>query len=127
MGSPIAATLIMRGQSVKDYKPCAPVKYYNVFSIYDPFAYRIEPLLDKRYIEISPVLWERPSAANKTFQLSYYKEMVTYSKLDFGLYTRYGLLQAIERFIHDVIACFSSFGAFDSAVSTAKCAYFSTC
>lgn len=44
----------------------------------------MEPLIDSRYVEISPVLWERPSNTNKAFQFSYYKEMVSAYIPDMG-------------------------------------------
>ncbi|KAL2919610.1 hypothetical protein HK105_200522 [Polyrhizophydium stewartii] len=75
LGSPLAAVLVMRGQSFQTYRLHSDIKYFNIFHLYDPLAYRIEPLLDKRYIEISPVLLQRPSS-NRSFQFSYYQEIV---------------------------------------------------
>ncbi|KAJ3191223.1 hypothetical protein HK101_007971 [Irineochytrium annulatum] len=75
LGSPLSAVLVMRGQDPTTYKPDIP--YHNLFHLYDPLAYRTEPLIDERYAEISPVLVQRPSSA-RTFSMDYY---VSLSKL----------------------------------------------
>jgi hypothetical protein len=74
-GSPIAAVLVQRGQSFADYK-LSKTKYFNIFNLCDPIAYRIEPLVDKRYAEISPILLKRPSSQESVDSFSYYKEMM---------------------------------------------------
>ncbi|EGF82464.1 hypothetical protein BATDEDRAFT_86649 [Batrachochytrium dendrobatidis JAM81] len=76
LGSPLPAVLVMRGQSLHHYRISKKIKFLNIFHLYDPMAYRMEPLLDERYIEISPVLLERPSS-NRAFQLSYYQELIS--------------------------------------------------
>ncbi|KAI8897418.1 DDHD domain-containing protein [Globomyces pollinis-pini] len=77
IGSPFPAVLVMRGQSYHDYKIPKPTQYFNIFNLYDPLAYRMEPLIDPRFVEISPVLLQRPSAESKnSFQFSYYQEMI---------------------------------------------------
>ncbi|KAI8906747.1 DDHD domain-containing protein, partial [Gorgonomyces haynaldii] len=67
LGSPIAAVMVMRGQDVKQYRLPKEIRFFNIFSLYDPLAYRLEPLLNKRYTEISPVLLKRPSQAHTAF------------------------------------------------------------
>ncbi|KAH6568345.1 hypothetical protein BASA60_008648 [Batrachochytrium salamandrivorans] len=76
LGSPLPAVLVMRGQLLSNYRLSERIKYFNIFHLYDPLAYRMEPLLDSRYIEISPVLLERPSS-NRAFRLSYYQELIS--------------------------------------------------
>lgn len=85
LGSPIGAVLIMRGQSLKDYGPPDTIRFFNVFSLYDPIAYRVEPLLNPRYTEISPVLWEKPCAPTMSYKLAYYQEMISAHLPDLGL------------------------------------------
>ncbi|KAJ3308951.1 hypothetical protein HDV04_000597 [Boothiomyces sp. JEL0838] len=77
LGSPLSAVMVQRGQSWEKYQIDPRIKYFNIFNLYDPIAYRMEPLIDPRFIEISPVLLQRPSAAaTKPFEFSYYKEMI---------------------------------------------------
>ncbi len=77
VGSPLPAVFVQRGQSFSSYPLPAHTKYFNIFNLYDPVAYRIEPLIDSRYLEISPVLLQRPSVqSSKSFEFSYYKEMI---------------------------------------------------
>lgn len=75
IGSPIAACLVQRGQSFPEYFPKGKTRFFNLFNIHDPIAYRIEPLIDPRYLEISPILLQRPSAG-KQYEFSYYKQMM---------------------------------------------------
>ncbi|KAI9339048.1 hypothetical protein BDR26DRAFT_803346, partial [Obelidium mucronatum] len=75
LGSQVAAVMIMRGQSPEEYKLPPGILYRNVFHLYDPLAYRIEPLIDARYAEISPVLIQRPSSLTKGFNLAYYRSL----------------------------------------------------
>ncbi|TPX58392.1 hypothetical protein SpCBS45565_g08004 [Spizellomyces sp. 'palustris'] len=75
LGSPVPATLIMRGQSIHTYRPPPDILFHNIFHLYDPLSYRIEPLLNYQYAEIPPVLLQRPSARNSNF--SYYKELIS--------------------------------------------------
>ncbi|KAJ3028096.1 UNVERIFIED_CONTAM: hypothetical protein HDU68_002481 [Siphonaria sp. JEL0065] len=75
LGSQVAAVMIMRGQSLDEYKLPEGILYRNVFHLYDPLAYRIEPLIDPRYAEISPVLIQRPSSVTKGFNLAYYRSL----------------------------------------------------
>ncbi|KAJ3307303.1 hypothetical protein HDV03_001788 [Kappamyces sp. JEL0829] len=78
LGSPLGAVFVQRGQTFESYPLPKETKYYNVFNLYDPIAYRVEPLIDQRYLEISPVLLQRPSqgASRSSFEFSYYKEMI---------------------------------------------------
>jgi hypothetical protein len=73
IGSPIAAVLVMRGQNFDDYKIMPGTRYFNIFHLYDPIAYRVEPLMGERYEGLNPILLQRPSSRNRpTF--SYYTE-----------------------------------------------------
>lgn len=76
VGSPIAGVLIIRGQSFHEYRIRTKTKFFNLFHLYDPMAYRLEPLLDDKYIEMSPVLLERPTSKSTFSQLSYYREQL---------------------------------------------------
>ncbi|ORY50447.1 hypothetical protein BCR33DRAFT_713245 [Rhizoclosmatium globosum] len=75
LGSQVAAVMIMRGQSPNEYKLPPGILYRNVFHLYDPLAYRIEPLHDARYAEISPILIQRPSSVSKGFSMAYYHSL----------------------------------------------------
>jgi hypothetical protein len=65
VGSQISNVLIMRGQS-SDYKLNDSIRFYNIFNIYDPLAYRFEPIIDETYAKIDPVVWKRPSKNSET-------------------------------------------------------------
>ncbi|KAJ3066217.1 hypothetical protein HDU98_010474 [Podochytrium sp. JEL0797] len=75
LGAQVAAVMIMRGQSPSTYALPPDILYHNVFHLYDPLAYRIEPLIDSRYAEISPQLIQRPSSLTKGFNLAYYHSL----------------------------------------------------
>ncbi|KAJ3111636.1 hypothetical protein HDU96_005495 [Phlyctochytrium bullatum] len=77
LGSPLSAVLVMRGQSPTTYRMPDDIIYQNLFHLYDPLAYRTEPLVDPRYAEISPVLLQRPSSTtgNFNFRLDYYRSL----------------------------------------------------
>ena len=78
IGSPIAAVLIMRGQDYSNY--CVPptTRFFNIFHLYDPMSYRMEPLLGDQFAEIPPVLLERPSSKSGAFfPLAYYRQQFT--------------------------------------------------
>ncbi|KAJ3234868.1 hypothetical protein HDU81_001082 [Chytriomyces hyalinus] len=76
LGSQVSAVLIMRGQSIDTYKLPDGIMHRNIFHLYDPMAYRIEPLIDSRYAEISPVLIQRPSSLTKgLFNHAYYRSL----------------------------------------------------
>ena len=75
LGCPLPAVLVMRGQSFKTYGIAKDIQFFNIFHLYDPLAYRLEPLVDARYAEVSPVLLQRPSS-NRSAQLTYYKELI---------------------------------------------------
>jgi hypothetical protein len=73
IGSPIAAVLVMRGQNFDDYKIMSGTRFFNIFHLYDPVAYRVEPLMGEKYECLNPILLQRPTSRNRpTF--SYYKE-----------------------------------------------------
>ena len=74
VGSPLGAVIIQRGQELTNYQ-LPSTQCFNLFNLYDPLAYRLEPLLDSRFTDISPVLCQRPRV-DMTFELGYYKEMV---------------------------------------------------
>jgi hypothetical protein len=38
LGSPLAAVLVMRGQSFESYRVPTKVKYFNIFNLYDPMV-----------------------------------------------------------------------------------------
>jgi hypothetical protein len=38
LGSPLAAVLVMRGQSFESYRVPSKVKYFNIFNLYDPMV-----------------------------------------------------------------------------------------
>ncbi|KAI8816794.1 uncharacterized protein EV422DRAFT_571320 [Fimicolochytrium jonesii] len=73
LGSPIGAVLTMRGQSPLTYHPPPEIQFQNIFHLYDPLAYRIEPLFDPRYVEVGPVCLQRPSARIPT--ITYYRNL----------------------------------------------------
>ncbi|GAB5587875.1 hypothetical protein Unana1_02775 [Umbelopsis nana] len=54
-GSPVAATLVLRGLDFVYYRPPLRTKVFNVFHPFDPLGYRIEPMVNKAYIDIQPV------------------------------------------------------------------------
>ena len=104
LGSPIAAVLIMRGQSFKDYQ-LPSTRFFNIFNLFDPIAYRLEPLLMQKYNNISPICW---SVTQNSFE--YYRQMIyaylpeinvpNYFDLD-GIVNFFGngtLQEGIERF-----------------------------
>ena len=75
IGSPIAAVLVMRGQNFSDYSLPSETRFFNIFHLYDPMAYRIEPLMDEKYESLNPILLQRPCSRNRpTF--SYYKDQL---------------------------------------------------
>ncbi|KAJ3270940.1 hypothetical protein HDU76_011102, partial [Blyttiomyces sp. JEL0837] len=74
MGSPLSAVMVMRGQSPLSYNLPDDIKYLNIFHLYDPLAYRTEPLIDERYQDISPVLLQRPSS-NRNSSMEYYRSL----------------------------------------------------
>ena len=58
MGSPIPMFLTVRGVEFlsPDYRlPTCPA-VYNIFHPYDPIAYRLEPMIDRSFKEMKPVL-----------------------------------------------------------------------
>lgn len=66
----------MRGQNFLDYSIPSGTRFFNIFHLYDPVAYRIEPLMGDKYEALNPVLLQRPTSRNRpTF--SYYKEQFT--------------------------------------------------
>ena len=68
----------MRGQDFLDYSLPLNTRFFNIFHLYDPIAYRIEPLINENYASLNPVLLRRPSSRNRpTFSYSYYKEQFT--------------------------------------------------
>ncbi|TPX60375.1 hypothetical protein PhCBS80983_g01796 [Powellomyces hirtus] len=75
LGSPIGAVLVMRGQSLAVYRPPKDILFHNVFHLYDPLGYRVEPLLDSQYATIPPILLQRPSAKNSNF--AYYRQLIS--------------------------------------------------
>lgn len=75
MGSPIGAVLVQRNQRIHDYQLPEPTKFFNIFNLHDPIAYRVEPLIDPRFLEVSPVLLQRPSKKGGD-SFSWYKEFV---------------------------------------------------
>ncbi|KAI8610554.1 DDHD domain-containing protein [Chytriomyces sp. MP71] len=76
LGSQVGAVLVMRGQTVDSYKLPSGILHRNIFHLYDPLAYRLEPLVDSRYAEISPVLLQRPTSLTKgLFNLAYYHSL----------------------------------------------------
>ncbi|KAJ3239696.1 hypothetical protein HDU78_002695 [Chytriomyces hyalinus] len=76
LGSQVSAVLIMRGQTFDTYRLPDGIMHRNIFHLYDPMAYRIEPLVDPRYAEISPVLIQRPSSLTKgLFNHAYYRSL----------------------------------------------------
>ncbi|RKO90389.1 DDHD domain-containing protein [Blyttiomyces helicus] len=70
LGSPIGAVLVIRGQSFAEYRVAEKTRFHNIFHLFDPLAYRIEPLVDPRYVHVPPVILQRPNS-NSAFQLSY--------------------------------------------------------
>ncbi|KAJ3355949.1 hypothetical protein HDU83_002234 [Entophlyctis luteolus] len=64
IGSQIGPVMIMRGQSPQTYSLPAHIVHRNVFHLYDPMAYRLEPLIDVRYADIAPQPIQRPSATS---------------------------------------------------------------
>ncbi|KAI8575877.1 hypothetical protein K450DRAFT_259601 [Umbelopsis ramanniana AG] len=54
-GSPVAATLVLRGLDFLYYRPPLRTKVLNVFHPFDPLGYRIEPMINKTYVDIQPV------------------------------------------------------------------------
>ncbi|ORX90986.1 hypothetical protein K493DRAFT_409572 [Basidiobolus meristosporus CBS 931.73] len=54
MGSPIAAVMVMRNQTFDQYKVPDYCIHHNIFHPYDPFAYRMEPMIDEKYRELTP-------------------------------------------------------------------------
>ncbi|KAI9281433.1 DDHD domain-containing protein [Umbelopsis sp. AD052] len=54
-GSPVAATLVLRGLDFLYYRPPLRTKVLNVFHPFDPLGYRIEPMVNKTYIDVQPV------------------------------------------------------------------------
>ncbi|KAJ3012209.1 hypothetical protein HKX48_006398 [Thoreauomyces humboldtii] len=75
LGSPVGAVLIMRGQSLTKYRPPRDILFHNLFHLYDPLCYRVEPLLDAKYQGVPPILLQRPSARNSNF--AYYRELIS--------------------------------------------------
>ncbi|KAJ3090025.1 hypothetical protein HK102_004897 [Quaeritorhiza haematococci] len=67
LGSPLSATMIMRGQTYEAHHPPSWCLYRNVFHLYDPLAYRIEPLIDPEYAKIPPVLLKYNRTARRRF------------------------------------------------------------
>lgn len=57
LGSPLAAFLTVRGieLNVNFCLPTCP-SFFNIFHPYDPIAYRIEPLINREFAKIKPVL-----------------------------------------------------------------------
>ncbi|KAJ3140469.1 hypothetical protein HK100_009377 [Physocladia obscura] len=92
IGTQIGAVMIMRGQSPQEYPLPSTMIHRNIFHLYDPVAYRLEPLVDPRYADISPQPIQRPScsfSANASFtSLAYYRS----------------LSQLISRYIPDIAA-----------------------
>lgn len=63
----------MRGQNFLDYSIPSGTRFFNIFHLYDPVAYRVEPLMGEKYEALHPVLLQRPTSRNRpTF--AYYKE-----------------------------------------------------
>ncbi|KAJ2960748.1 hypothetical protein NQZ79_g3985 [Umbelopsis isabellina] len=54
-GSPVAACLVLRGLDFLYYRPPMRTKLYNVFHPFDPLGYRIEPMVNKTYVDVQPV------------------------------------------------------------------------
>ncbi|KAI9102050.1 hypothetical protein DFS34DRAFT_612627 [Phlyctochytrium arcticum] len=75
LGSPVAAVLVMRGQDIHTYSPPEDILFHNLFHLYDPMSYRVEPLFDAKHAEVPPVLIQRPSARNSNF--NYYRDLFT--------------------------------------------------
>jgi hypothetical protein len=51
----LAATLVLRGLDYHYYRPPLRTKVLNVFHPFDPLGYRIEPMVNKVYVDIQPV------------------------------------------------------------------------
>lgn len=58
LGSPIPVFMAVRGVETLDPKYQLPTckAFYNIFHPYDPIAYRLEPLINKEFSKIKPVL-----------------------------------------------------------------------
>ncbi|KAG2176318.1 hypothetical protein INT43_005552, partial [Umbelopsis isabellina] len=60
-GSPVgkfsfsAACLVLRGLDFLYYRPPTRTKLYNVFHPFDPLGYRMEPMVNKTYVDVQPV------------------------------------------------------------------------
>ncbi|OTF83153.1 phospholipase DDHD2-like protein, partial [Euroglyphus maynei] len=57
LGSPLAAFITIRGLDLSpDFRlPTCPA-FFNIFHPYDPIAYRLEPLINREFAKIKPVL-----------------------------------------------------------------------
>ena len=57
LGSPLAAFITIRGLDLApDFRlPTCPA-FFNIFHPYDPIAYRLEPLINREFAKIKPVL-----------------------------------------------------------------------
>ncbi|KAK9718800.1 hypothetical protein K7432_005246 [Basidiobolus ranarum] len=55
MGSPIAAVMVMRNQTFEQYKIPDYCIHHNIYHPFDPMAYRMEPMVDPKYRELSPM------------------------------------------------------------------------
>lgn len=60
MGSPLSVFLVLRTPSPSNKTDVMPQglckRFYNIFHWSDPVAYRMEPLLEREYSKIEPVL-----------------------------------------------------------------------
>ncbi|ORY04716.1 hypothetical protein K493DRAFT_311253 [Basidiobolus meristosporus CBS 931.73] len=54
LGSPIGFMMVLRNQRFESYQVPEGCTFNNIFHPYDPVGYRVEPLIEDRYKEISP-------------------------------------------------------------------------
>ncbi|KAJ3224164.1 hypothetical protein HK099_000155 [Clydaea vesicula] len=67
LGTPMSAVLVQRGFSIIDYQLPSWCHYMNIFHLYDPLGYRIEPLFNPAFAAIPPIPITRPSSKRSHF------------------------------------------------------------
>jgi len=79
LGSPVSAVIVMRGLKIEEYQIPSFCTFFNIFHLYDPFGYRIEPLFCPSNADIPPIPILRPSSTRTTaeYVASFYSELVS--------------------------------------------------
>jgi hypothetical protein len=91
----------MRNLELEDYLLPSWCAFFNVFHLYDPLGYRMEPLFSPGYADLPPVPIQRPSSTRSTseYLATFYSDLVKKYVSDFPVPSWPGFSSGNLRFL----------------------------